>query len=80
HRLTQDQIVCIVLHQPIQVCIDRVMNREEHPTLCSSNAVPAIIHKLADMFVAPQRSEGFLGVATARTSEQVEALWDNLTG
>lgn len=49
----------IVFAVPVRICVERVRNRENHPTLAASEESDRVVHGMVSSLQFPNRSEGF---------------------
>lgn len=49
----------IVFATPVQTCVERVRNRENHPTLAASEESDRVVYSMVSNLQFPNRSEGF---------------------
>lgn len=76
--LPAKQCLCIYLSTPKFICIDRVKNRDNHPTIKKGGG-ERIINDISTKFEIPDKVEGFKDVINLEDDEDVRnylKLWD----
>lgn len=68
----------IVFATPLQVCLNRVNNRRDHPTLVPGPKASSVVHSMANAFVAPTQSEGFHFCRIIRNPADVDKVLTEL--
>ncbi len=69
--------LALSLELPVEVCLQRTLARSGHATLAATDA-PAVISRFQTEWQQPRKQEGFDNVFVARTSEEAEALAQQL--
>jgi len=69
-----NDIRCIFLDTPPEVCKSRVTVRENHPTIPSGNVGNSIIDKFIDQLIPPVLGEGFTSVTVVHTDKELEDI------
>ena len=65
---------CVYFNRPVEMCKERIMAREDHPTIQSGNAGVRIIDSMVKQFEPPTLKEGFEQIFTIETDEDMENL------
>lgn len=68
----------IVFAVPIGVCVSRVRERKNHPTLAGGEESVKVVHIMAENFVFPTREEGFSFCRVVKTEDDVEHVLNQL--
>lgn len=76
--LPAKQCLCIYLSTPKFICIDRVKNRDNHPTIKKGGG-ERIINDISTKFEIPDKTEGFIDIINLEDEEDVRnylKLWN----
>jgi len=68
-----NDVRCLLLNIPIEVCKSRVLVRTDHPTLGANQESLQIVQKFVSTFVPPLKEEGFTEIISVENDEQIEA-------
>jgi len=67
-------IRCVYFKIPIEICKQRVVVREDHPTIASGDFGIGIIDGFKNVFVEPSPLEGFLEILTVTNDQDIELV------
>ncbi|KAH8116406.1 AAA domain-containing protein [Phellopilus nigrolimitatus] len=68
-EIPRTKLWCIVFNTPLNICIDRLQHRTNHPTIHSSEEGIQILYRFQHLFNAPTANEGFERIISLRLAD-----------
>jgi len=70
------RILCLHLDVPKDVCVQRIKERKDHPTIQNASDGISIIQRFSNQLTTPRKIEGFAEVFQICKEEQVVGFFD----